>query len=311
MPEWDAEVEVDETLVRALLSEQFPELDAALGAARRGGLGQLGLGRRGDAGPSASRGVRLRFRASSASWPCCRELAPLLPVPIPEPQLRRRSERALPVAVLRSAAAARGVEPCRCRARRRRRGRASARARTLPPRAALTETLACGRIPSCALPDDSDPSSRHAVPCAAHARAARGAPRARALDSRRPRVEQILAAGRAARVRARQRVAHARRPPRSPPPRRRRVGSGVIDWGDMCRSRSRASTSCSSGSLLPPAARERFVEAYGRIDAEAAPPRARARALPRLDARALRPRRRACGARARVRSPGLERTLVD
>ena len=29
MPEWDAEVEIDETLVRALLSDQFPELDAS------------------------------------------------------------------------------------------------------------------------------------------------------------------------------------------------------------------------------------------------------------------------------------------
>ena len=37
MPEWDAEVEVDGTLVRALLAEQFPELDAD--SARRHGEG--------------------------------------------------------------------------------------------------------------------------------------------------------------------------------------------------------------------------------------------------------------------------------
>jgi hypothetical protein len=29
VPDWDAEVAIDETLVQALLAEQFPELDAA------------------------------------------------------------------------------------------------------------------------------------------------------------------------------------------------------------------------------------------------------------------------------------------
>ena len=35
MPAWDADIAVDASLVRSVLAEQFPELDAAFGAAAR------------------------------------------------------------------------------------------------------------------------------------------------------------------------------------------------------------------------------------------------------------------------------------
>ena len=85
MPEWDAEVVVDEQLVRALLGEQFPELDA--GTARLLGEGwdnsvwsveerwAFRFPRRQIAIPGVERELAVLPR-----------LAPLLPVPIPEPR---------------------------------------------------------------------------------------------------------------------------------------------------------------------------------------------------------------------------------
>lgn len=85
MPEWDAEVAIDGTLVRALLAEQFPELDAS--SARLLGEGwdnsvwvveerwAFRFPRRAIAIP----GVRRELEVLPA-------LAPLLPVPIPEPR---------------------------------------------------------------------------------------------------------------------------------------------------------------------------------------------------------------------------------
>jgi aminoglycoside phosphotransferase (APT) family kinase protein len=85
MAEWDAELVVDEALVRALLSEQFPELDA--GSARLLGEGwdnsvwaveeewAFRFPRRAIAIPGVEREI--------AALPA---LAPLLPIPIPEPR---------------------------------------------------------------------------------------------------------------------------------------------------------------------------------------------------------------------------------
>lgn len=93
MPEWDAEVVIDATLVRALLGDQFPELDAA--SARLLGEGwdnsvwvveetwAFRFPRREIAIPGVEREI--------AVLPL---LAPLLPVPIPEPRfVGRPSER--------------------------------------------------------------------------------------------------------------------------------------------------------------------------------------------------------------------------
>ena len=85
MREWDAEVDVDETLVRVLLAEQFSDLDAA--SARLLGEGwdnsvwvveeawAFRFPRRGIAIPGVEREL--------AVLPL---LAPLLPVPVPEPR---------------------------------------------------------------------------------------------------------------------------------------------------------------------------------------------------------------------------------
>jgi aminoglycoside phosphotransferase (APT) family kinase protein len=85
VPEWDAEVAIDEELVRALLTEQFPELDAS--SARLVGEGwdnavwlveerwAFRFPRRQIAIPGVERELSVLPR-----------LAPLLPVPIPEPR---------------------------------------------------------------------------------------------------------------------------------------------------------------------------------------------------------------------------------
>jgi len=85
VPEWDAEVAIDEQLVRALLTEQFPDLDAS--SARLFGEGwdnavwlveeswAFRFPRRQIAIPGVERELSVLPR-----------LAPLLPVPIPEPR---------------------------------------------------------------------------------------------------------------------------------------------------------------------------------------------------------------------------------
>ena len=85
MPEWDAEVAIDEELVRALLRDQFPELDA--GSATWLGEGwdnavwiveeqwAFRFPRRRIAIPGVERELAVLSR-----------LAPLLPAPIPEPR---------------------------------------------------------------------------------------------------------------------------------------------------------------------------------------------------------------------------------
>jgi aminoglycoside phosphotransferase (APT) family kinase protein len=85
--------------------------------------------------------------------------------------------------------------------------------------------------------------------------------------------------------------------------------SGVIDWGDMCRS-DPAIDLMLVWSLLPPAGRERFVEAYGPIDEESYL-RARVLALFLGSTLALYARDVGHTALERECIAGLERTLVD
>ena len=68
-------------------------------ARQRAGTTPSGSSRSG--GRFASRAARSPCRSSRASSRCSRDVAPLLPVPVPVPTLRRATERALPVAVLR------------------------------------------------------------------------------------------------------------------------------------------------------------------------------------------------------------------
>jgi len=85
--------------------------------------------------------------------------------------------------------------------------------------------------------------------------------------------------------------------------------SGVIDWGDMCRS-DPAIDLMLVWSLLPPAGRERFVEAYGPIDEESYL-RARVLALFLGSTLALYARDVGHTALERECIAGLDRTLVD
>lgn len=95
MADWDAEVVVDEVLVQALLAEQFPELDAA--SARFLGQGwdnsvwvveerwAFRFPRRAIAIPLVARELLVLPR-----------LAPLLPVPVPEPRFVGRPSARFP-----------------------------------------------------------------------------------------------------------------------------------------------------------------------------------------------------------------------
>ena len=110
MPEWDAEVVVDEGLVHALLAEQFPELDAS--SAQLLGEGwdnsvwvveerwAFRFPRRGIAIPGVEREL--------AVLPA---LAPLLPVPIPVPRFVGEPSDRFPWPFF-GAELLSGVEPC-------------------------------------------------------------------------------------------------------------------------------------------------------------------------------------------------------
>jgi aminoglycoside phosphotransferase (APT) family kinase protein len=85
MPEWDAEAVIDDALVRALLTEQFPELDAA--SARLLGEGwdnSVWIVEEAWAFRFPRREIAIPgFERELAVLP---RLAPLLPAPIPEPR---------------------------------------------------------------------------------------------------------------------------------------------------------------------------------------------------------------------------------
>ena len=93
MPDWDAEVSIDAALVRALLGEQFPQLDAS--SARLFGEGWD------NAVWVVEETWAFRFPRRQIAIPGVRRelavlptLAPLLPIPIPVPTfVGRQSER--------------------------------------------------------------------------------------------------------------------------------------------------------------------------------------------------------------------------
>ena len=85
--------------------------------------------------------------------------------------------------------------------------------------------------------------------------------------------------------------------------------TGVIDWGDMCRS-DPATDLMVVWSLLPPAGRQRFLAEYGPVDEEA---RLRARVLAFFLGVTLALYARDVGNTSLEREclAGLDRTLVD
>ena len=100
MPEWDAEVTVDDLLVRSLLSEQFPELDARSARLLGEGWDNSGMGRRGSVGVplSAASDRDPRSRARDLGAPAPRSVASCSH---PRAPVRRHTERTLSMAVLR------------------------------------------------------------------------------------------------------------------------------------------------------------------------------------------------------------------
>ena len=255
MPEWDAEIAVDEALVRVLLAEQFPELDASSAKL-------LGEGWDNSAWVVENQWV-FRFPRRQIAIPGVeRELAvlpriaPLLPVPIPDAAVRR-SDRA-------SASA----------------GRSSVR-RSFPGRELADACLAdqsredlgaeLGRFLrvlhgvelDVELP--VDPNRRAEMPFRAE-RARACIAEAAGLLPPSERIEEILEEA-----------------SRLPPSEARTLVHGdlharhvlihdgrlaaVIDWGDVCVGDASIDLQL-LWSLLPAAGRARFVEAYGPIDDE-------------------------------------------
>jgi aminoglycoside phosphotransferase (APT) family kinase protein len=259
VPEWDAEVAIDEKLVRALLAEQFPELDAT--SARLLGEGwdnsvwtveeawAFRFPRRQIAIPGVEREI--------AVLPL---LAPLLPVPIPEPRfVGMPTERfAWPFF---GAPLVAGVEPAEA---------------DLDDDARTELGADLGRFLRALhdveldvdLPDD--PIRRADMPFrVGRLREKLEAIAALGIWDPRPEVEPILGI-----------LAGAER---LPPSTDRVVAhgdlhlrhvlvergslSGVIDWGDVCRS-APAIDLMLVWLLLPPAGRGRFLAEYGRVDEE-------------------------------------------
>ena len=298
MPEWDADVAIDEPLVHALLREQFPDLDAS--SARLLGEGwdnsvwvveeqwAFRIPRRQIAIPGVERELAVLLH-----------LASLLPVPIPVPTFVGEPSDRFPWPFF-GARLLSGCEPADAEL--------GDEART-----DLGATL--GRFLRALhdveldvdLPDD--PIRRADMPF----RVARTREKLGAIGDlgvwRAPPAARRLLAG----------------AERLPPSTARvlthgdlhvrhvlvddGVLSGVIDWGDVCRS-DPAIDLMLVWSLLPPAGRDRFLAEYGPVD-EAGRLRARVLALFLGVTLAIYARDVADAGLERECVAGLERTLVD
>ena len=295
MPEWDAEVAVDDTLVRALLADQFPQLDTA--SARLLGEGwdnsvwvveeawAFRFPRRGIAIPGVEREL--------AVLPL---LAPLLPVPIPEPRFVGVPSELFGWPFFGAPLLA-GLEPADA---------------DLDDEAREELGAGLGRFLRVLHDVDLgvdlpvDPIRRADMPF----RVSRTRERLASLDvwTAPPEVGRLLDEAE-----------------RLPPSTRRaithgdlhhrhllvddRATSGVIDWGDMCLA-DPAIDLLLVWSLLPPGGRERFVAEYGAID-EASRLRARVLALFLCATLAIYAREVGHESLLRESVAGLERTLVD
>lgn len=303
MPEWDAEVTIDEPLVRTLLAEQFPELDAS--SARLLGEGwdnavwvvedrfAFRFPRRQIAIPGVERELAVLPR-----------LAPLLPVPIPEPRLVGSPSARFPWPFF-GAPLLSGVEPCDAGLGDDEREVLGGELGHFLSVLHSSETLSLAET-SVALPDD--PIRRADTRFRVTRTRERIAELPPGLWQPPPGVAEILAEGE-----------------RLPPSTKRvlthgdlhirhllvtgQALRGVIDWGDMCRS-DPAIDLMLVWLLLPRAGRQRFVEAYGPIDDEAS---LRARVLALFLGLTLAVYARDTGHTALEREcvAGLERTLVD
>jgi aminoglycoside phosphotransferase (APT) family kinase protein len=262
VPEWDAEVVVDEELVHALLAEQFPELDGS--SARL-----LGEGWDNSVWVVEERWA-FRFPRRDIAIPGVQRelivlpaLAPLLPTPIPVPRFVGEPSDRFPWPFF-GAELLSGVEPCDAELSdddRERLGSELGRfLRVLHSEATLARV-----DPRSELPDDPIRRADMAF------RVTRTRERLTELpfDVWRPpaRVAEILAEAERLPPSVRRVLTHGDLHVRH----LLVVGggvTGVIDWGDLCRS-DPAIDLMLVWSLLPPAGRDRFAEAYGHFDEEA------------------------------------------
>jgi aminoglycoside phosphotransferase (APT) family kinase protein len=261
MPEWDAELAVDEERVRALLSEQFAELDA--GSARLLGEGwdnsvwavedrwAFRFPRRQIAIPGVEREIALLPR-----------LAPIVPVPIPVPVFVGEPSDRFPWPFF-GAPLLGGAEPADAVLTEDDRVALGAELGTFLRALHAPGTLS-SVDPDRALPVDFN--RRADMPF----RVARVRDRLRDLPAElwRPpaAVEDILGAAEdleptsaAALVHGDLHLRHLLVDGGSL--------SGVIDWGDVCRA-DPAVDLMVVWMLLPPEGRRSFIAAYGPIDAE-------------------------------------------
>jgi len=303
VPEWDAEVEIDETLVRALLSDQFPELDAS--SARLLGEGwdnavwvleerwAFRFPRREIAIPGVQRELAISPR-----------LATLLPLPIPVPRfIGKPSDRypwpffGAPLLRGREAADAGLADEQRVEL-----GRALGRfLRALHAPATLSRVDPGHELP---LDPNRRTDMRARVDIAGTWLAElenlgwqiRGDPgvlfeSALELD---PPVAEVVVHGD---LHLRHVLVHEG------------ALSGVIDWGDVCRADPSADLML-VWSFLPTAGREAFTLEYGPVADEQAV-RARVLAISLCAALALFARDKGLGVLERECVAGLERTLID
>jgi aminoglycoside phosphotransferase (APT) family kinase protein len=303
VPEWDAEVAIDETLVRALLADQFPDLDAA--SARLLGEGwdnsvwaveerwAFRFPRREIAIPGVEREIAVLPK-----------LASLLPVPIPEPRFV-----GVPSDVFRwpffGAPMLSGMEPCAAGLEDGQRERLGSELGHFLRVLHSPETLGTAD-PGSALPDDPIRRADTAF------RVTRTRQRLDEIPpdlwQPTPNVEELLEAGEQLEPSTRRALTHGDLHIRHLLVEGASV-SGVIDWGDMGRS-DPAIDLMLVWLLLPPAGRRSFVEAYGPVDEQAA---LRARVLALFLGLTLALYARDVGHAALEREcvAGLERTLLD
>ena len=272
MPEWDAEVAVDEQLVRALLREQFPALDA--GSARL-----LGEGWDNSVWAVEERWA-FRFPRREIALPgVTRELevlpalGPLLPLPIPVPRFVGEPSDRFPWPFF-GAPLLSGLEPAVAVVTDDERARLGAQLgaflRVVHAPATLELVDPAGALPV-------DFNRRADMPFRVL--------RTRELLGRltadlwRPpdAVEQLLEqAARLAPADGDEVLVHGDLHIRHVLVEQGLL-TGVVDWGDLCRA-DRSLDLVLVWMLLAPAGRERFLEEYGRVE-DAALLRARVLAL--------------------------------
>jgi aminoglycoside phosphotransferase (APT) family kinase protein len=304
MPVWDAEVVIDVDLVRGLLAEQFPELDA--GSARPLAEGwdnavwvveerwAFRFPRREVAIPGVERELALLAR-----------LAPLVPVPIPVPEFVGRPDVHYPWPFF-GCALLRGHEPADVSLSGEERIELAGELGRLLRALHAPETRLAAD-PQGSLP--VDPNRRTRIERVVLVREQLRELEAAGMWRARPAVEAVLA------------EASGLPPPVEPyvlahgdlHARHVLVDggalSGVIDWGDVCVADPSVDLML-VWSLLPPAGRDRFVAAYGPVD-EARRLRARVLAFSLGAALALYARDTGNPPLEREALAGLERTLVD